>query len=78
MCCRAQHDILCAIVSVCVQPNQLRPSAATAEALLVEALEHDADIPLALHLRIHISEASTPNRYTAKIISAMPCYHGLS
>lgn len=47
---------------LCVQPNKLRPSAAKAEMLLVEALEHDADIPLALHLHIHITEASTPNR----------------
>lgn len=44
------------------QPNELRPSAAKAERLLVEALGHDPDIPLALHLRIHVSEASSPDR----------------
>lgn len=52
-----------ACVCVCVQPNELRPSAAKAEKLLAEALSSDADIPLALHLYIHISEASTPNRW---------------
>lgn len=44
------------------QPDVLRPSAAKAEALLTEVLQDDPDNPLALHLHIHISEASTPSR----------------
>ena len=68
----------CVVSCLCLQPNQLRPSAAKAEALLLEALEHDADIPLALHLHIHISEASTPNRCFAKPLCAVSCYAELS
>ncbi|DBA72834.1 TPA: hypothetical protein ACH3X2_010219 [Trebouxia sp. C0005] len=44
------------------QPDVLRPSATKAEALLTEVLQEDLDNPLALHLHIHISEASTPSR----------------
>ena len=45
-----------------MQPNVLRPSAAKAEALLGEVLAADPDNPLALHLHIHITEASAPSR----------------
>ena len=50
-----------------VQPNVLRPTAAKAEALLGEVLAADPDNPLALHLHIHITEASAPSR------SVLPC-----
>ena len=72
-----QHIVWCEAhgsVCLCVQPNQLRPSAAKAEMLLVEALKHDANNPLALHLHIHISEASAPNRCTATLRYTMLCW----
>jgi Tfp pilus assembly protein PilF len=40
----------------------MRPSAAKAEALIDEALAIDPTHPLAIHLYIHIAEASDPRR----------------
>ncbi len=53
------------------QPDgSLAPTAAEAEALIGEALALDAGQPLALHLHIHLAEASSPQRS-----ARAPCVH---
>ena len=42
--------------------NELKESASHAEELINTALAADPKNPLALHLHIHIAEASTPQR----------------
>ena len=45
-----------------VQDGSMRASAAKAEALIGDALAIDPAHPLAIHLYIHIAEASDPRR----------------
>ena len=45
-----------------MQPGVLRDNAAKAEDLIKQTLAQEPDNPLALHLYIHISEASNPLR----------------
>ena len=46
----------------CQEGNELRETASHAEELINTALTADPKNPLALHLHIHIAEASTPQR----------------
>ena len=45
-----------------MQPGVLRENAAKAESLITHTLAGEPDNPLALHLHIHLSEASNPLR----------------
>ena len=47
---------------LCQEGKELRESASQAEELINSALAVDPKNPLALHLHIHIAEASTPQR----------------
>lgn len=54
-----------------MQPGVLRENAAKAEALIAQTLAEEPDNPLALHLHIHISEASNPLRSALQHLPVM-------